>query len=160
MMKHSQAKFRALGNMGDVLIKMDNLTEAIGVYQKQLGLAKQIRDRGFEACAFGSLGVCHRQAKQFDKALGYHTQVTICKANTINGRERDVFDSIHWPKTRARSRNSRRLNRREKLDGAVKKKNFTLHHGSSMDNGPLASPRLGRIQYLSLPLSLSLWPLR
>ena len=38
-------------------------------------LLLQLRDRGFEAAAFGSLGVCHRRAGQFDKALGCHTQV-------------------------------------------------------------------------------------
>ncbi|TRY69941.1 hypothetical protein TCAL_01247 [Tigriopus californicus] len=75
VMKHNQGKFRALGNMGDVLLKMeDQLEEAISVYQKQLGLAKQIRDKGFEASAYGSLGICHRHAKLYDKALGFHTQ--------------------------------------------------------------------------------------
>ena len=76
-MKHSQAQFRALGNMGDVLLKTteDGTTEAVAVYGRQLALAKQLRDRGFEAAAFGSLGVCHRRAGQFDKALGCHTQV-------------------------------------------------------------------------------------
>ena len=75
-MKHNQAKFRALGNMGDVLMKMEaGLEEAMAVYQKQLGLAKAIRDKGFEAAAYGALGVCHRQAKLFDKSLGFHTQV-------------------------------------------------------------------------------------
>ena len=76
MMKHSQAQFRALGNMGDVLLKTeDGASEAVAVYGRQLALAKQLRDRGFEAAAFGSLGVCHRRAGQFDKALGCHTQV-------------------------------------------------------------------------------------
>ena len=76
-MKHNQAKFRALGNMGDVLMKMEaGLEEAMAVYQKQLGLAKAIRDKGFEAAAYGALGVCHRQAKLFDKSLGFHTQVS------------------------------------------------------------------------------------
>ena len=56
-------------------MKMENLEEANGVYQKQLILSKQSRDKRFEASAFGSLGVCHRLSKQFDKALGYHTQV-------------------------------------------------------------------------------------
>ena len=75
-MKHNQARFRALGNMGDVLTKMEKMDEAIGVYQKQLALAKQARDKGFEASAYGSLGVCYRMAKQYDKALAYHTQVS------------------------------------------------------------------------------------
>ena len=86
MMKHAQAQFRALGNMGDVLVKMEDGgpggaaggaagEEAVAVYGRQLALAKQLRDRGFEAAAFGSLGVCHRRAGQFDKALGCHTQV-------------------------------------------------------------------------------------
>ena len=73
--KHNQAKFRALANMGDVLIKMNSLEEAIKVYQKQLSLAKQIGDKVCEASAFGWLGVCHRLLKRFDKSLGFHTQV-------------------------------------------------------------------------------------
>ena len=67
--KHNQAKFRALANMGDVLIKMNNLEEAIKVYQKQLTLSKQIQDKAFEASSYGSLGVCHRLLKRFDKFL-------------------------------------------------------------------------------------------
>ncbi len=31
MAKHNQAKFRALANMGDILIKMNNLEEAVKV---------------------------------------------------------------------------------------------------------------------------------
>jgi len=76
-MKETQSRFRALGNMGDVLIKMEQVEEAIKVYQKQLTLSKQSREKTFEATAYGSLGVCHRLSKQFDKALGYHTQVSI-----------------------------------------------------------------------------------
>ena len=45
LVKHNQAKFRALANMGDVLIKMNNLEEAIKVYQKQLTLSKQLQDK-------------------------------------------------------------------------------------------------------------------
>ena len=77
--KHNQAKFRALSNMGDVLIKMNNHEEAIKVYQKQLALAKQSQDKVSEASAFGWLGVSHRLLKRFDKSLGFHTQV--CRKN-------------------------------------------------------------------------------
>ena len=52
MMKHLQGKFRALGNIGDVLMKMKNLSEAVKVYQKQLVLAKQSRDIVLEASAY------------------------------------------------------------------------------------------------------------
>jgi tetratricopeptide (TPR) repeat protein len=45
VVKHNQAKFRALANMGEVLIKMNNLEEAIKVYQKQLALSKQQQDK-------------------------------------------------------------------------------------------------------------------
>ena len=58
VMKHGAARFRAFGNIADVLMKMENLEEANGVYQKQLILSKQSRDKRFEASAFGSLGVC------------------------------------------------------------------------------------------------------
>ena len=56
MMKHLQGKFRALGNIGDVFMKMKNLSEAVKVYQKQLVLAKQSRDIVLEASAYGALG--------------------------------------------------------------------------------------------------------
>jgi hypothetical protein len=73
--KHNQAKYRALANMGDVLIKLSSLEEAIKVYQKQLTLSKQLQDKGCEASSYGSLGVCHRLLRRFDKSLGFHTQV-------------------------------------------------------------------------------------
>ncbi len=84
-MKHGAARFRAFGNLAEVMTKMGNTDEAIGVYQKQLSLSKQSRDKRFEASAYGSLGVCHRMAKQFDKALGYHTQVnTMAEINLVS----------------------------------------------------------------------------
>ena len=84
-MKEIQSRFRALGNMGDVLIKMEQVEEAIKVYQKQLTLSKQSREKTYEATAYGSLGVCHRLSKQFDKALGYHTQVSaLTYQNTLD----------------------------------------------------------------------------
>lgn len=73
--KQHEARFRALGNMGDVLLKMSNVEEALKVYNKQLVLSKQLKNKKLEACAFGSLGLSHRIAKQFDKSLGFHTQV-------------------------------------------------------------------------------------
>ena len=75
MTKNNPARFRALGNLGDVLSKMGQGEEAVAVYMKQLGMAKAVRDKGFEDAAYGALGQCHRQEKQFDKALAYHTQV-------------------------------------------------------------------------------------
>ena len=88
-MKETQSRFRALGNMGDVLIKMEQVEEAIKVYQKQLTLSKQSREKTFEANAYGSLGVCHRLSKQFDKALGYHTQVRV--SSDVCGVGRDSY---------------------------------------------------------------------
>ncbi len=73
--KQHDDRFRALGNMGDVLIKMSNVDEALKVFAKQLILSKQLKNKKLEAIAFGSLGVGHRIAKQFDKSLGFHTQV-------------------------------------------------------------------------------------
>uniref|UniRef100_A0A1B0CKC6 Putative g-alpha gtpase interaction protein n=1 Tax=Lutzomyia longipalpis TaxID=7200 RepID=A0A1B0CKC6_LUTLO len=74
MMNHLPGKFRALGNIGDVLIRMGDLDEAGKMYQRQLGLARQARERSMEAAACGALGLCNRLLKRFDKALGYHTQ--------------------------------------------------------------------------------------
>jgi len=75
--KQHEARFRALGNMGDVLLKMSNIEEALKVYAKQLVLSKQLKNKKLEAVAFGSLGVSHRIAKQLDKSLGFHTQVRL-----------------------------------------------------------------------------------
>lgn len=43
MTQHLQGKFRALGNIGDVLIKMGDVEEAVKMYQRQLGFARQVR---------------------------------------------------------------------------------------------------------------------
>ena len=48
------------------------------IINKQLALSKQLREKSCEASSYGSLGVCHRLTKQFDKALGFHTQVGNC----------------------------------------------------------------------------------
>nr|CAD7396932.1 unnamed protein product [Timema cristinae] len=74
MVKHLPGKFRALGNIGDVLIKMGEVEEAVKMYQRQLSFARQSHDRGMEAAAYGALGLGHRLLRRFDKALGYHTQ--------------------------------------------------------------------------------------
>lgn len=42
MTQHLQGKFRALGNIGDVLIKMGDVEEAVKMYQRQLGFARQV----------------------------------------------------------------------------------------------------------------------
>lgn len=42
MTQHSQGKFRALGNIGDVLIKMGDVEEAVKMYQRQLGFARHV----------------------------------------------------------------------------------------------------------------------
>lgn len=75
MLKHAQGTFRALGNIGDALMKMRRQDEALPFYHQQLAAAKQSRDRTLEACAYGALGMAHRLVRQFDKALGFHTQV-------------------------------------------------------------------------------------
>ena len=87
MLKHDGARFRALGNMGDVLSRLGSVEEAIAVHGRQLALARAARDRGCEAAAYGALGSCHRQAKRFDKALGFHTQVRtrhLCRMDRQN----------------------------------------------------------------------------
>lgn len=42
MTQHQQGKFRALGNVGDVLVKMQNEEEALKMYQRQLEFARQV----------------------------------------------------------------------------------------------------------------------
>ena len=95
VMKHGAARFRAFGNMADVLMKMGKADEAISIYQKQLGLSKQSRDKRFEASAYGSLGVCHRISKQFDKSLGYHTQVSSYEMPIIASSGFQLFCTIY-----------------------------------------------------------------
>lgn len=75
MTKHLPGKFRALGNIGDVLIKMGDVEEAVKMFQRQLCIARSGRDRSLEAAACGALGLAHRMLRCYDKALGYHTQV-------------------------------------------------------------------------------------
>lgn len=102
MTQHLQGKFRALGNIGDVLIKMGDIEEAVKMYQRQLGFARQVsiltkkvsicvkvviifrqrnvlsfqaRDRSLEAAACGALGLARRLQRRLDAALGHHTQV-------------------------------------------------------------------------------------
>lgn len=75
MTQHLQGKFRALGNIGDVLIKMGDVEEAVKMYQRQLGFARQARDRSLEAAACGALGLARRLQRRLDAALGHHTQV-------------------------------------------------------------------------------------
>lgn len=70
-------KFRALGNIGDVLIKMEETEEAVKMYHRQLALARSNRDRGMEAAACGALGIAHRLLKRLDKALGKFSELDI-----------------------------------------------------------------------------------
>lgn len=44
------------------------------MYARQLTLARQYRERSYEATSYGALGLANRLMKKFDKALGYHTQ--------------------------------------------------------------------------------------
>lgn len=74
MTNHLPGKFRALGNIGDVLIRTGEIDEAGKMYQRQLALARQTRDRPMEAASCSALGLAHRLVKKFDKALGFHTQ--------------------------------------------------------------------------------------
>ena len=79
MLKHISGKFRALGNIGDCLLKTRELQEAVKVYHKQLQLAKGSREKSLESAAYGNLGLAHRTMKCYDKALGFHTQVCLQK---------------------------------------------------------------------------------
>lgn len=74
MTKHFAGKFRALGNIGDCLLKLGESEEAIKMHQRQLNLARQSADRSLEAAAYGALGIAHRTTRNLDKALGFHTQ--------------------------------------------------------------------------------------
>lgn len=74
MTKHVAGKFRALGNIGDCLLRLGEVDEAIKMHQRQLNLARQAADRSLEAAAYGALGVAHRATRNLDKALGFHTQ--------------------------------------------------------------------------------------
>lgn len=75
MTKNLSGKFRAMGNIGDVLMKMGDVEEATKMYQRQLSFARQSGDHALESAAYGNLGLAHRMLRHFDKALGFHTQV-------------------------------------------------------------------------------------
>ncbi len=74
-MNHWQGRFRALGNVGDVLSRMGRLEEASVAQTERLREARQGGDRSAEAEALGALGTCNRRAGHLDKALGFHSQV-------------------------------------------------------------------------------------
>lgn len=74
MTKNIAGKFRALGNIGDCLLRLGEIEEAVKMHQRQLNLARQAADRGLEAAAYGALGLSHRASRSYDKALGFHTQ--------------------------------------------------------------------------------------
>ena len=74
MTKNHIGKFRALGNIGDCLLRLGEIDEAIKMHQRQLNLAREASDRSLEASAYGALGIAHRVTKNLDKALGFHTQ--------------------------------------------------------------------------------------
>ncbi|XP_030074423.1 tetratricopeptide repeat protein 28 [Microcaecilia unicolor] len=69
-----QAKFRALGNLGDIFVCKKDVNGAIKFYEQQLSLAHQVKDRRLEASAYAALGTAYRMIQKYDKALGYHTQ--------------------------------------------------------------------------------------
>lgn len=75
MTKNLSGKFRAIGNIGDVLMKMGDIEEATKMYQRQLSFARQSCDRTLEASAYGNLGLANRFLRHFDEALGFHIQV-------------------------------------------------------------------------------------
>lgn len=77
MTKNLSGKFRAIGNIGDILMKTGDIEEAIKMYQRQLTFAREAREKSLEASAYGNLGLANRQLKCFDKALAFHTQVSI-----------------------------------------------------------------------------------
>lgn len=70
----TKKNFCLIGNIGDVLIRSGEIEEAAKMYQRQLALARQYRERAMEATSYGALGLAFRLMKKFDKALCYHTQ--------------------------------------------------------------------------------------
>ena len=64
-------KFRALGNIGDVLMKMQRSDEAMKMYHSQLNLAKSVHNLEMEAQACATLGFAYKAQKAYTKALRY-----------------------------------------------------------------------------------------
>ncbi|CAG5117419.1 unnamed protein product, partial [Candidula unifasciata] len=61
-LENTPGKLRALGNIGDLMMK------------QQLNLARQCDSSDLLATAYGALGSAHRMLGQYDKSLAYHTQ--------------------------------------------------------------------------------------
>nr|CAH0103229.1 unnamed protein product [Daphnia galeata] len=80
--KHAVGKFRALGNIGDLMLKMNQSEESVNIYQKQLQLAKQMREKGMEASSYAALAIAHRHMGYQDKALGCYTQELTLRQET------------------------------------------------------------------------------
>lgn len=77
MTNNTTGKFRALGNIGDILIKLGDLEEAGKMFHRQLAIARHSRERLLEATACGALGLVHRLMKKFDKASGEYKKTVI-----------------------------------------------------------------------------------
>ncbi len=55
-LNNSQARFRALGNLGDIFLCKKDVPGAVKFYEQQLSLAHQVKDRKMEANAYAALG--------------------------------------------------------------------------------------------------------
>ncbi|XP_062822246.1 LOW QUALITY PROTEIN: tetratricopeptide repeat protein 28-like [Anolis carolinensis] len=71
---NATAKFRALGNLGDIAMDRKDYHSAIKLYEEQLDVAIQDGRRCLEAAAYAALGSAYRALKEYDKAMGYFTR--------------------------------------------------------------------------------------
>lgn len=61
------------------------------MYARQLTLARQYRERSYEATSYGALGLANRLMKKFDKALGYHTQELTLRQEICDMLGKEIF---------------------------------------------------------------------
>ncbi|XP_060640775.2 tetratricopeptide repeat protein 28 isoform X2 [Anolis sagrei] len=71
---NATAKFRALGNLGDIAMDRKDYHGAIKLYEEQLDVGIQDGRRCLEAAAYASLGSAYRALKEYDKAMGYYNR--------------------------------------------------------------------------------------
>jgi tetratricopeptide (TPR) repeat protein len=72
--KNRRTEGNALGNLGNAYAHLGQTGIAIGFYEQQLEIAREIEDRRGEGSVLGSLGIAYARLGQTEKAIGFLEQ--------------------------------------------------------------------------------------
>ncbi len=73
--KSLEGQYKALGNIGDILLHQEKYEQASDMYRQQTDLSIKLAQIPLQGKAYNSLGNCYLSMKNFPKALSYYTQV-------------------------------------------------------------------------------------